>query len=451
MSVGRPRPCQPAIAAFVVIAIAAYACGGGGGTGTATTTTGGSTTTTGTTGTTGTTTTGGTTSNIQVTVDPQNTTCYTSAQVQFTAVLTGTTNQAVTWSVDGLNRGTVDQNGLFTAVDVPTNAFVRATSVADPAKSGVGGVVIKNRAKIEFFGSPTGTEGLPIVEVNDMSFDGLTAVGRRKVGQTWFPAYWTKLTGWVQLTLPPGTSSGTVMATAGNANWMVGFADGLVTRFSKSGITELILDDTGTPITAALVDCSAPGNVIVGGNFRWREGIGFDVIAAIDVIYAISSNGFVIGGAKRYLVNGQFFDRAVTWTDSGGIVDLQVGDGSRVLSLSQSGSVSAGSAATGFAQNQFYRLGAPQFNLSTVHRSLSGNGTWVTGTEFLPDHSAFRWSNATGKMYIKDLLVTNGLLTDLGTNVFDGKTWVSDDGRKFMGEYGPPGSTVRKYYFATLP
>jgi hypothetical protein len=56
---------------------------------------------------------------------------------QFTATVTNTTNQAVTWKA---NVGTIDANGLYTAPTVaaglPTSVAITATSVADPTKFG---------------------------------------------------------------------------------------------------------------------------------------------------------------------------------------------------------------------------------------------------------------------------------------------------------------------------
>jgi subtilase family serine protease len=57
---------------------------------------------------------------------------------QFTATVSNTANQAVTWLVLTANGGTIDANGLYTAPTVaaglPTTVSIRATSVADPSK-----------------------------------------------------------------------------------------------------------------------------------------------------------------------------------------------------------------------------------------------------------------------------------------------------------------------------
>ena len=62
------------------------------------------------------------------------------AQQQFTAVVQGTTNTAVTWSVDAVtggnsSAGTITSSGMYTAPAQPGNHTVTATSVANTAKS----------------------------------------------------------------------------------------------------------------------------------------------------------------------------------------------------------------------------------------------------------------------------------------------------------------------------
>jgi subtilase family serine protease len=66
---------------------------------------------------------------------------------QFTATVTNTTNTAVTWSVTTPNAGTIDANGLYTAPTVaaglPATVAIKATSAADPTKSGAGQETLK--------------------------------------------------------------------------------------------------------------------------------------------------------------------------------------------------------------------------------------------------------------------------------------------------------------------
>jgi len=90
--------------------------------------------------------------NIQVKVAPATAQIRVAAKQQFTATLTGTSNMAVTWSVNGVaggnaTLGTVDASGLYTApanVPNPDPVTVMATSVADPRASGSASTTVQN-------------------------------------------------------------------------------------------------------------------------------------------------------------------------------------------------------------------------------------------------------------------------------------------------------------------
>jgi peptidoglycan/xylan/chitin deacetylase (PgdA/CDA1 family) len=70
---------------------------------------------------------------VAVTISPTTATLYSAATKQFTAVVTGTTNTAVTWST---TAGTITSSGLYTAptVSASNTAYVTATSVAQSTK-----------------------------------------------------------------------------------------------------------------------------------------------------------------------------------------------------------------------------------------------------------------------------------------------------------------------------
>jgi hypothetical protein len=76
---------------------------------------------------------------VSVSVSPTNTGTSQGGSIQFTATVTGATNQAVAWSVSAVPPativGTIDQNGLYKApLGFGFANRVRATSVADPTK-----------------------------------------------------------------------------------------------------------------------------------------------------------------------------------------------------------------------------------------------------------------------------------------------------------------------------
>jgi len=62
----------------------------------------------------------------------------------FTATVTGTTNTAVTWSVQESVGGTIDSTGLYTAPQNSSGTFqVVATSQANPASMGIAAVTVQ--------------------------------------------------------------------------------------------------------------------------------------------------------------------------------------------------------------------------------------------------------------------------------------------------------------------
>ena len=80
---------------------------------------------------------------VSVTVSPHSAAVETSQTLQLSATVVNTSNQAVTWQVNGVvggnsTSGTIDANGLYTApgsVPSPATVTVTAISVADPTKS----------------------------------------------------------------------------------------------------------------------------------------------------------------------------------------------------------------------------------------------------------------------------------------------------------------------------
>jgi len=90
-----------------------------------------------------------------VQVTPPEVTLPARGGIQFTAEVTGLTDQSVTWSVNGSNGGnasvgTISGNGLYTAPDLPSDAppaqfLVRATSLANSSMFGEATVTVTGR------------------------------------------------------------------------------------------------------------------------------------------------------------------------------------------------------------------------------------------------------------------------------------------------------------------
>jgi Galactose oxidase, central domain/Kelch motif len=82
---------------------------------------------------------------ISVTVTPNTVTLSQGATQFFAATVTGTTNTAVTWSVQENSGGTIDStSGIYTAPQDSTGTFhVVATSLSNPASMGIAAVTVQ--------------------------------------------------------------------------------------------------------------------------------------------------------------------------------------------------------------------------------------------------------------------------------------------------------------------
>jgi Bacterial Ig-like domain (group 2)/Galactose oxidase, central domain/Kelch motif len=82
-------------------------------------------------------------SRVSVTVTPNSVTVLRDATQAFTAKVTGTTNTAVTWSVEESSGGTIDSAGLYTPPQNGAGTFhVIATSQANSAAAGAVAVIV---------------------------------------------------------------------------------------------------------------------------------------------------------------------------------------------------------------------------------------------------------------------------------------------------------------------
>ena len=79
------------------------------------------------------------TSAIRVSVSPTAASLQTGAQQQFTALVSGTNNTAVTWSV---SAGTIAANGVYTAPGTAGTYTITAMSSADGTKSASALVIV---------------------------------------------------------------------------------------------------------------------------------------------------------------------------------------------------------------------------------------------------------------------------------------------------------------------
>ncbi|MBI1756397.1 MAG: PQQ-binding-like beta-propeller repeat protein [Fimbriimonas ginsengisoli] len=80
---------------------------------------------------------------VAVNVSPSNATLPPGWRRQFSAQVTGTTDTAVTWTVDEALGGTVSSTGLYQAPNTPGTYHVRATAHADATVTSAATVVVK--------------------------------------------------------------------------------------------------------------------------------------------------------------------------------------------------------------------------------------------------------------------------------------------------------------------
>ena len=128
-----------------------------------------------------------TSSQVGITVSPNSAQLGVGAQQQFTATVTGTSNQAVVWSVNGYSCagsacGTITSGGRYTAPSVlpnPAIIFVTATSQADPTKSNTATVTMVTAIAVSI--SPTSAQ----VDVNGYQQFTAKVTGTAIGGVTW--------------------------------------------------------------------------------------------------------------------------------------------------------------------------------------------------------------------------------------------------------------------------
>ena len=118
---------------------------------------------------------------VQVSVSPNPANVRASSSQQFTATVTGSSNSAITWSVNNVGggnsaNGTINSSGNYTAPDTlpnPNTVTIQATSSADSSASGSSSVTLLNPAPVLTSINPTsinvGTLNLTVTGGNFLS------------------------------------------------------------------------------------------------------------------------------------------------------------------------------------------------------------------------------------------------------------------------------------------
>ena len=115
---------------------------------------------------------------VSISISPTTSSLQTNAQQLFVAMISGTSNTAVTWSA---SAGTIASNGTYTAPSAAGNYTVTAVSVADPTKSASAVVSVSSAPAIVVRISPA-TVSMP--EKWQQQF-AATVSGASNTGVTW--------------------------------------------------------------------------------------------------------------------------------------------------------------------------------------------------------------------------------------------------------------------------
>jgi len=226
-----------------------------------------------------------TTTVVTVAVSPTSASLKTGQTQSFSASVTGSSNTAVTWSVNGIaggnaTVGTVSSAGLYTApsaVPSPNTVTVRATSAASSTASATASVtitaVVANAPTVTSVSPasfPTGAftitvNGTGFVNGSVVTFDG-TSLATTFVSATSLKASGTASTAKsvaVTVRNPDGTSSNSASVTVTSQTTQVSVAISPTTVSLRTGRTQqFAVTVTGTSNTAV----NWRVNGIVGGN-----------------------------------------------------------------------------------------------------------------------------------------------------------------------------------------
>jgi len=79
---------------------------------------------------------------VSIRISPEDVALPPNESMQFTAMVTGHSNTAVTWIVEESGGGTITQNGIYTTPNQDMTVHVTAISQADPTKCATATVIV---------------------------------------------------------------------------------------------------------------------------------------------------------------------------------------------------------------------------------------------------------------------------------------------------------------------
>src|SRR5712692_7402179 len=129
---------------------------------------------------------------ISVSVSPSTANVLLGNTQQFTATVTGTSNTAATWKVNGVpggnsTFGTISSAGLYTApakLPSPATANITATSQADSSKSGSASITITSDVAVTVTTTPPQTLSVPTNGTLQLAAT-ITSAGKPDKAVTW--------------------------------------------------------------------------------------------------------------------------------------------------------------------------------------------------------------------------------------------------------------------------
>jgi Subtilase family len=220
----------------------------------------------------------------RVQVAPANSNVTPGGSVQFSTIVSGTTDQRVTWTVPG-GGGAITPDGLFTAGAVAREVRVRATSVALPAVSGEAAVVIgPAAATVTISGGAEAIADIRCSNLNTVdtdpppgegsgpsgsitkSFDGPNSSGR---GSATFNHTYSQT----------GSGVPAAISGAGEARGTVSSPEGFTNCFDAFARIPDLEAGGGSRVSYTFVVTGGPITYLVSGGATETEGPAFGLIA----------------------------------------------------------------------------------------------------------------------------------------------------------------------------
>jgi putative Ig domain-containing protein len=315
---------------------------------------------------------------VTVQISPANPSVAAGATIQFGAIVSNTSNPAVTWSA---NAGTISSNGLFVA---PTNTSTKsvqivATSVAQPTANATTTATItaNSSLKISTTFLPPASSGLPYTTT-------LSATGGS------LPYQWSVASG----SLPSGLA----------LNSTTGAISGTPTQAGTTAFTVSVSDAT----TSAQQSLSlVVGTVTAGPNYsRARQDVAISQPLPIPNVGGLTGAGTCVTPSDFGLPICRLTDS--TWdpsTSANGNTFIPVGNDNHNWSCNNNFVLFGNTNGLGYVGALSYRQTAPYVSMSHLYPA---NPSWSTHGGWYADETSGGWSwncaSTPNKLYLKNTI-----------------------------------------------